>query len=193
MLSTRFARSPRGECRAPRRFLARLELLEDRTVPSTFTVLNLADLYHAFDPLNAMSDATGDTAAAEFDESSPTRYQEFLARHLMLEYARWDVESQARVLDALQYGLATGRVEFAAVLAYQWYSPMPCPGDPREVCEALCDLLVPGRSYHTDDIGTWQESNIREEAIIYLQTPELADAGRHATPRISTPTDDLSD
>ena len=70
------------------------------------------------------------------------------------------------MLDALQYGLATGRVDFAAVLADQWYSPMPCPDDPREVFEALWQVLAPGRSYRADDIATWQERNIREEAVI---------------------------
>src|SRR5262245_47333824 len=44
MLSTWFAASTHGERRASRRrFVPRLELLEDRTLPSTFPVLNRAD------------------------------------------------------------------------------------------------------------------------------------------------------
>src|SRR5262249_42598823 len=44
MLSTWFSPSTNGKRRASRRrFVPRLELLEGRTLPSTFTVLNLAD------------------------------------------------------------------------------------------------------------------------------------------------------
>jgi len=128
--------------------------------------VNAYYLHHALGPLNAMTDSEYEAAVADWDESAPARYQEFLARHLKPSYDRWDVESQRNVLDALQYGLATGRVDFAAVLADQWYSPMPCPDDPREVFEALWQVLAPGRSYRADDIATWQERNIREEAVI---------------------------
>ena len=129
--------------------------------------VNAYYLYHALGPLNAMTDAEYEAALAEWDPFSPTRYQEFLARHLMPSYALWDVGSQGKVLDALQYALATGRVDLMAVLADQWYSPMPNPDDPREVFEALWQLLASGRPYHVDDVTTWQERNVREEAVIH--------------------------
>jgi hypothetical protein len=127
-------------------------------------------LYHALGPLNAMTDLEYEAALADWDASSPTRYLEFLARHLKPSYDLWDAESQRNVLDALRYALATGRVDFAAALADQWYSPMPRPDDPREVFEALWQLLAPGRLYLADEVATWQERNIREEAVIRERT-----------------------
>lgn len=130
--------------------------------------VNAYYLYRALGPLNAISDSESEAVVDDWDESSPTKYQEFLARYFMPSYDQWDVESQRNVLDALQYALATGRIDFAAVLADQWYSPMPCPDNPREVFEVLWQLLAPGRSYQADDIATWQEDNIPEEAVIRL-------------------------
>ena len=128
--------------------------------------VNVYYLYHALGPLNAMTDAEYEAALADWDPVAPDRYQAFLARHLKPSFDRWNAESQGRVLDALQYALVTGRVDLATVLADQWYSPMPSPDDPREVFEALWQLLEPGRSSRPDDVATWQERNIREEAVI---------------------------
>ena len=128
--------------------------------------VNVYYLHHAFGPLNGMTDSEYEAALTSWDPYSPRRYHEFLARELLPSYALWDAASQANVLDALQYALATGRVDFVAVLADQRYSPMPIPDDPREVFEILWQLLAPDRSYHADDTATWQERNVREEAVI---------------------------
>jgi hypothetical protein len=128
--------------------------------------INVYYLHQVFGPLNGMTDSEFETAQDNWDPSSPRRYHEFLARELLPSYAVWDAASQTNVLDALQYALATGRVDFAAVLADQWYSPMPTPDDPREVFEALWELFAPGHSYLADDVATWQEHNVRAEAVI---------------------------
>lgn len=129
--------------------------------------VNVHYLSDALGPLNGMTDREYEAALADWEPASPHRYHEFLARHILPSYARWDDESQRNVLDALQYALATGRIDFAAVLDDQWYSPMLAPDDPREPFEAHWQVLAPERSYQTADIGTWQEHNAREEAVIY--------------------------
>ncbi len=131
--------------------------------------VNMFYLHHAFDPLNAMSDSEYENALDSWEPGSPRRYHNFLAEHLLPSYAVWDAASQANVVDALQYALATGRADFVAILAEQWYSPIPNPDDPREVFVALWELLAPDRAYDADDVANWQERNVREEAVIYAR------------------------
>ena len=128
--------------------------------------VNIFYLYQALRPLNAMNDSEYEAALDDWEPYSPHRYHDFLGKHLLPSYAAWDATSQAKVVEALQYALATGRVDFAAILADQRYSPMPSPDDPKEVFDALWELLAPGRSYDADGVTAWQEHNVREEAVI---------------------------
>ena len=127
--------------------------------------VNAYYLHHALGPLNAMTDSEYEAAVADWDESAPQGIRSSsLATSSRATTAGM---SSRRGMCSTRYSTAWRPA--GSISPPFWRTsgtPMPCPDDPREVFEALWQVLAPGRSYRADDIATWQERNIREEAVI---------------------------